>query len=147
MKTVSLAVLLAALTWPIAVSAQVQPPPAQSQMQPGQGGQAAHEYRRWTKRLAGLNLSTQQQQHVQGLLDQFAAQHPAGSARDEAGAHALRDQILGLLNPQQQTQLRQMMQQSKAQHEQRHMQGQPMAQPQQMQPMQPQQVQPAPPLL
>jgi hypothetical protein len=144
MKTLSLAVLLAALTLPIAVSAQVsQQPPVQSQMQPGQAGQAAHEYRRWTKRLAGLSLSPQQQQHVQGLLDQFAAQHPAGSARDESGAHALRDQITGLLNPQQQTQLRQTIQQEKAQHMQRHMQGQPMGQPQQMQPMQPQQAPPA----
>ncbi len=146
MKIVSLAVLLAALTLPAAVSAQVAQQP--STQAPAPQGQAAHEYRRWTKRLTGINLSTQQQQQVQGLLDQFASQHPAGSPRDEAGSHALRDRIFAVLNPQQQAQLQQTIQAMKAQQGQRRMQGQPMGQPQpvqQMPPMQPQQGPPAPP--
>jgi hypothetical protein len=143
MKIVSLAVLLAALTLPAAVSAQVvQQPSAQT---PAAQGQAAHEYRRWTKRLTGINLSAQQQQQVQSLLDQFASQHPAGSPRDEAGSHALRDRIFAVLNPQQQAQLQQTMQAMKAQQAQRRMQGQPGGQPQQMPPMQPQQGPPPPP--
>jgi len=83
MKFASLAVLLVALALPVAVSAQVvQQQPVQAQ---GQRGPATAQYQRWTKRLAGINLSSQQQQQVQSLLDQFAAQHPAGSPRDKAG--------------------------------------------------------------
>jgi hypothetical protein len=128
MKIAFLAVLFAALSLPIAVSAQVtQQPPAQ--MQPAQQNQAATQYHRWTKRLAGINLSTQQQQQIQHLLDQFAAQHPAGSPRDKAGVHALHDQIFTVLNPQQQAQLRQNIQTLEAQKMQRRMQGQQQAQP------------------
>lgn len=144
MKIASLAVLLTALSLPIAVSAQViQQAPVQAQA--GQQGQAAAQYRRWTQRLSGINLSAQQQQQVQRLLDQFAAQHPPGSPRDKAGTHALRDQILAVLNPQQQMQLHQNMQALKAQHMQRRMQEQGQMQPQpQVQPQPP--VQPAPPI-
>src|SRR5580700_1019144 len=108
MKFASLAVLLVALALPVAVSAQVvQQQPVQAQ---GQRGPATAQYQRWTKRLAGINLSSQQQQQVQSLLDQFAAQHPAGSPRDKAGSHALGQQIFGVLNPQQQAQLHQNIQ-------------------------------------
>lgn len=134
MKIASLAVFLAALSLPIAVSAQVtQQPPAQSQT--GQHDQAATQYHRWTKRLAGINLSSGQQQQVQHLLDQFATAHPPGSPRDQAGTHALRDQIFAVLNPSQQAQLRQNIKALKSQHGQRRMQEQP----------QPAPMQPAPP--
>ncbi len=116
MKIASIAALLAALTMPVAVSAQVTQAPAQTQRQTSQ---AAHEYHRWTKRLSGINLSAQQQQQVQHLLDQFAASHPAGSPRDHAGSRALHEQILSILTPAQQQQLTQQMQALKAQHEQR----------------------------
>jgi hypothetical protein len=116
MKIASIAALLAALTMPVAVSAQVTQAPAQTQ---GQTNQAAREYHRWTKRLAGINLSAQQQQQVQHLLDQFASAHPAGSPRDREGSKALHEQILGILTPAQQAQFQQQMQALKAQHEQR----------------------------
>jgi len=131
MKIVTLAAL-AAFSMPIAVSAQVAQPPAQAVQGQQQTTQAAHEYHRWTKRLANVNLSQQQQQQVQHLLDQFNSTHPAGSPRDRAGAHALEQQIFGVLTPQQQSQVRQQMQAQRMQ-EQQHMQ-------QQQQP-----VQPAPP--
>jgi hypothetical protein len=144
MKIAPLAALIAALALPIGVSAQVvQQPPVQTQRQ---YNQAAVQYKHWTKRLAGINLSTQQQQQVQHLLDQFAAQHPAGSPRDKSGIHVLRDQIFAVLNPQQQAQLHQQMEALKAQQMQRRMQEQGQGQPQQQPPVQPQQVQPAPPL-
>ncbi|MGA8533256.1 MAG: hypothetical protein WB615_04020 [Candidatus Tumulicola sp.] len=148
MKIASLAVLLAALLLPGAVSAQEvqqQPPPPQTQGQ--RGDQSASIYRRWTKQLNGINLSTQQQQQVQRLLDQFAAQHPAGSPRDHAGVRALGEQIFGVLNPQQQAQLHQNIEALKARRRQHHMQeqGQPQPQMQGQPPMQPQQVQPQPP--
>ena len=139
MKILTLAALLAALTMPIAVSAQVAQPPVPAQAYPTrtQTTQATHEYHRWTKRLAGINLNAQQQQQVQHLLDQFASTHPAGSPRDSAGARALRQQILSVLTPQQQQQYEQEMQAIKARHQQQHM--------QQMQP-QGAPVQPAPPV-
>ena len=117
MKIASIAALLAALTVPVAVSAQVTQAPVQSQQQTNQ---AAREYHRWTKRLAGINLSSQQQQQVQHLLDQFAAAHPAGSPRDRQGARALHEQIRGILTPAQQQQFQQQMQAHKAQEQQRH---------------------------
>ena len=120
MKIASIAALLAALTMPVAVSAQVTQAPAQTQRQTNQ---AAHEYHRWTKRLAGINLSAQQQQQVQHFLDQFAAAHPAGSPRDPAGSKALHEQIFGVLTPAQQSQFQQQMQALKAQHQQRGAQG------------------------
>ncbi|MBV8118090.1 MAG: hypothetical protein JOZ01_08930 [Candidatus Eremiobacteraeota bacterium] len=129
-----MAVLFAALSLPTAVSAQVTQQP-QAQMQQAPHNQAAAQYKRWTKRLNGINLSSQQQQQIQHLLDQFAAAHPAGSPRDKAGVHALRDQIFGVLNSQQQTQLRQNIQAMEARERERRMQMQPQQQP----------VQPAPP--
>jgi opacity protein-like surface antigen len=128
MKIALVAAMLAALSMPIAVSAQVTQPPVQGQQQTSQ---AAHEYHRWTKRLAGINLSSQQQQQVQHLLDDFAARHPAGSPRDSEGARVLHEQILGVLTPQQQAQYQQEIQARRAQEQQRRPQ---------------QQVQPAPPL-
>jgi hypothetical protein len=120
MKIASIAALLAALTVPVAVSAQETQAPAQAQAQgQRQTNQAAHEYHRWTKRLAGINLSAQQQQQVQHFLDQFAAAHPAGSPRDPAGSKALHEQIFGVLTPAQQSQFQQQMQALKAQHAQR----------------------------
>jgi hypothetical protein len=131
MKILSLAASLAlALCLPLAASAQtVAPPPNGSPVQahhdPGKA-----TYGHWMKRLAGVNLSSDQQQHVQSLLGQYAQQHPVGSPRDPQGAHALRDQIFGVLNPQQQEQVRQNMHAMKAQARQRRLertqqQGQP----------------------
>lgn len=107
---------------PIAVSAQVTQPPVQGQKQTNQ---AAHEYHRWTKRLAGINLSAQQQQQVQHLLDAFASRHPAGSPHDSEGARALHEQIFSLLTPQQQSQYQQEMQARRAQEGQRRQQQAP----------------------
>ncbi|MBV8155423.1 MAG: hypothetical protein JOY98_13440 [Candidatus Eremiobacteraeota bacterium] len=131
MKIVSLAALLAALTMPIAVSAQAtQPAPAQTQ---AQTQQASYEYHRWTKRLANISLSNEQQQQVQHLLDQFAASHPAGSPRDREGARALHQQILNVLTPQQQAQYQQEMH---AEWAQRHQAQQQRLEQQQQQPAQ-----------
>lgn len=129
MKIAFVAALLAALTMPIAVSAQATQPPAAGQTQTHQ---ATYEYHRWTKRLANINLSSSQQQQVQHLLDQFASSHPEGSPRDPAGARALHEQILNVLTPQQQTQYQQEMQADWAKrHQQRTQQQQQQQQPEQ----------------
>lgn len=120
MKIASTAALLAAILVPAAVCAQeVQPAPTAPVQR--QTHQATYQYHRWTKRLANINLSAQQQQQVQHYLDQFAASHPAGSPRDKAGAKALERQILGVLTPTQQAQYQQEMQTIWAQHHQEHL--------------------------
>lgn len=137
MKIAPLAALVAALSLPIATSAQViQQPPVQAQ---GQRGGGASQYNHWMKRLAGVNLSGQQQQAIQGVLGQFAAQHPVGSPRDPQAAHALRGQIFAILTPDQQAQVHAQMKALHAQRVARRMQMQ------QQQQVQPQPVQPAPP--
>jgi hypothetical protein len=130
MKILSLAASLAlAFSLPLAASAQTVAPPYGSQVQahhdPGKA-----TYSHWMKRLNGVNLSGDQQQHIQSLLGQYAQQHPVGSPRDPQAAHALRDQIFGVLNSQQQEQVRQNMHAMKAQAKQRRLermqqQGQP----------------------
>ena len=111
MKLLSIAALLAALT-PLAASAQQaqQPYPAPPQQQmtaaPGPQGQNRF-YDRWSRLLGGLNLSGQQQQQIQGILDSYSQSHPAGSPRDPQGRRALMQQVYGVLTPQQQGQLRQ----------------------------------------
>lgn len=118
------AALLAALCLPISVSAQVyQQPVPQAQGQHGSPGE--HASKRWMKRLSAVGLSGQQQQQVQNLLGQYAQQHPAGSPRDPQAAHALRDQIYGILSPAQQTQLRAAMQAQRAARMARRQQTQP----------------------
>jgi len=120
MKLLALAALAAALSLPVAVSAQQAPAPPV--MQQGQGGPQATPkiYRRWSRMLNGINLSNQQHDQIQNLLDQYAQQHPAGSQRVPGSARQLRDQIFGILTPEQQTQVRQNMQNMRAQHQQRH---------------------------
>jgi Spy/CpxP family protein refolding chaperone len=141
MKISIIAALIAALALPMAASAQQYPQqPVQQQPGPGQGtrGNAgAHQYNKWMKMLTSLNLSQQQQQQVQGMLQQFAQQHPAGSPRDREGTRALRNQIFSVLTPDQQNQLRQQMQAMRQQRMQRRQereqqqqqQGQPQQQP------------------
>ncbi|HZZ00961.1 MAG TPA: hypothetical protein VFE36_15480 [Candidatus Baltobacteraceae bacterium] len=120
MKLLALAALAAALSLPVAVSAQQAPAPPV--MQQGQAGSQATPkiYRRWSRMLNGINLSSQQHSQIQNLLDQYAQAHPAGSQRVPGAARQLRDQIFGILNSDQQAQVRQNMQTMRAQHQGRH---------------------------
>ena len=118
MKLFALAALAAALSLPVAVSAQQAPAPPV--MQGPAGTQATPKiYRRWSRLLNGVNLSNQQHSQIQTLLDQYAQAHPAGSQRVPGAGRQLRDQIFGILTPDQQTQVRQNMQSMRAQHQQR----------------------------
>jgi Spy/CpxP family protein refolding chaperone len=118
MKLFALAALAAALSLPVAVSAQQAPAPVYQQAPAGT--QATPKiYRRWSRLLNGVNLSSQQHDQIQGMLDQFAQSHQPGSQRVPGAARQLRDQIFGVLTPDQQTQVRQNMQAMRAQHQQR----------------------------
>lgn len=119
MKLFALAALAAALSLPVAVSAQQAPAPPVMQQAPA-GTQATPKiYRRWSRLLNGVNLSDQQHTQIQGLLDQYAQTHPAGSQRVRGAARQLRDQIFGILTPSQQSQVQQTMQQMRSQRQRR----------------------------
>jgi len=111
--------LAAALAVPLGASAQ------QNQQSPGVHSQnrstpsEAHMQHRWAKRLGRLNLSGDQQQRVQALINQYSQTHPEGSPRDPAATRALRHQLMGVLTPDQQNQLHQQMRAQRAQMQQR----------------------------
>jgi hypothetical protein len=142
MKLFSIAALLAAFSLPLAVSAQQVQQPNYPQAGSPQAGapQVApaprHHGNRWMRLMSTLNLSPDQQQQVQNAIGQWAQSHPAGSPRDPQGARALRQQIFGILSPQQQAQLQQEIMQARQAHQQRMQQRQQMQQQQQMQPQQ-----------
>src|SRR6516164_1165908 len=114
MKLILTAALLAALATPLAASAQTYPAegaaPATTQGQP-----VPRLYKRWSTLLNGLNLSSQQHDQIQNILDQFAQAHPPGSPKDPNAVKTMRQQIFAVLNPQQQEQLRQNMRQMRIQ--------------------------------
>jgi len=113
--------LAAAIAAPVAVAAQqAQPPPGAQQGQARTTPSQAKITHRWMKRLGTLNLSSDQQQRVQSLINQYSQAHPEGSPRDPSAARALRQQIMGVLSADQQSQYRQQVQahrqQQAAQH-------------------------------
>ena len=50
---------------------------------------------RWMKRFGHLNLSGDQQQHIQSMIDQYSQAHPEGSPRDRDASRELRRQDHG----------------------------------------------------
>ncbi len=93
----SAAAFVAALAMPLGASAQ------QSQTPGGRGHHAtttpSHTKlsHRWQKRLGSLNLSGDQQQRVQSLIDRYSQDHPEGSPRDRNASRELRKQIMGVM--------------------------------------------------
>ena len=122
-KFLTLGVLTVALAMPLGAAAQQSQPPATQQAQGRTTPSETTIQHRWMKRLGGLNLSSDQQQHIQSLIDQFAQAHPQGSPRDPGAARALRAQIMGVLTSDQQSQYHQQVAARRAQQAQR--QGQP----------------------
>jgi Spy/CpxP family protein refolding chaperone len=119
MKLFALAALAAVLSVPLAVSAQQAPAPQMTQQAPAAQQATPKVYRRWSRLLNGVNLSSQQHDQIQSLLDRYSQAHPAGSQRDPGAARELPAQNLGGLTPDQQTQVHQTMQTMRAQREQR----------------------------
>lgn len=117
--------LAVALAIPVAASAQqAQPPAAHARAHMTPGGPQLHH--RWMKRFGHLNLSGDQQQRIGSMIDQYSQGHPQGSPVDRNASRALRQQIMGVLSPDQQNQFRQERQAHRAQMQQRRaqMQGQ-----------------------
>jgi Spy/CpxP family protein refolding chaperone len=144
--------LAAALAMPLGASAQQNQYPQQYPQQ-GQGRavEPSHDrmQHRWQRRLSRLNLSNDQQQRIQSMIDQYSQAHPEGSAVDPNARRELRRQIMGVLSSDQQNQFQQAMRAHRAAMQQRQgqmQQGQYQDQPQQRQyQSQPQQYQGPPP--
>src|SRR5580700_7206557 len=119
--------LAVALAMPLGASAQQSQYPGPTQTNNGMPSQAKLQHH-WMRRLAHLNLSGDQQQRVQSLIGQYSQAHPEGSPVDRNASRALRQQLIGVLNSDQQNQYRQQM------HEQHERMQQRRAQMQQQQP-------------
>jgi Spy/CpxP family protein refolding chaperone len=106
------AAFAAALAMPLGVYAQQgQAPSGYGHVTPSQA-QIQH---RWGKRLSNLNLSSDQQQRIQSIINQYSQAHPAGSPRDPDAAREFRRQVMGVLTPDQQNQYHQQMRAWRAQ--------------------------------
>ncbi len=69
----------AALALPLGVCAQQGQPPRRQRtatLPPAKPGSST-----WAKRFGNLNLSGDQQQHVQSIINQYSQTHPEGSPR------------------------------------------------------------------
>ena len=104
------AALVAALALPSASFAQAEQP------QPPAGAQqeAPHRHGGFMRAMQGLNLTADQQAKIKTLMDQFHAAHPKGSPRDPQAAKALHEQLMAVLTPTQQAQLKTNMQAMRA---------------------------------
>ncbi|HEY9084756.1 MAG TPA: hypothetical protein VIN40_02245 [Candidatus Tyrphobacter sp.] len=110
--------------------AQETPPAQPSSATSGTvtGPQAAHAG--MMRLLYGLDgITEQQRQQLQTLIGQFRQSHPAGSPRDPAAMRTLRQQVMQILTPAQQSQLRSEIQQIRAQRAQQQPAPQPDATP------------------
>jgi len=86
---------------------------------PGAGTSApiAQHHGRLRSMLSKLNLTSQQEDQIKSLIATYRQAHPQGSQPDPAARKQLREQILGVLTPEQRAQLEQEQQQWRADHE------------------------------
>jgi Spy/CpxP family protein refolding chaperone len=111
-------VFVAALAMPLGVCAQQNQAPGAYAGNRATPSQAKMQHR-WAKRFGSLNLSGDQQQRIQSLINQYSQSHPEGSPRDPGAARDFRRQLMGVLTPDQQTQFRQEQRARRAQMQQR----------------------------
>jgi hypothetical protein len=114
--------LAVALAAPVGASAQQ----AQAGQQPGASTRhhhttpsAAKIQHRWMKRFGHMNLSGDQQQRIQSMVEQYSQGHPAGSPIDRNASKELHRQIMGVLSSDQQNRYQQERQARRAQMQQR----------------------------
>jgi Spy/CpxP family protein refolding chaperone len=111
-------VFVAALAMPLGVCAQQNQAPGAYAGNRATPSQAKMQHR-WAKRFGRLNLSGDQQQRIQSLINQYSQSHPEGSPLDPGAARDFRRQLMGVLTPDQQTQFRQEQRARRAQMQQR----------------------------
>jgi hypothetical protein len=114
-----------------AYAQQNQPPGVTAQQRTTPS--SANITQRWMRRLGNLNLSGDQQQRIQSMINQYSQAHPQGSPRDREASRSLQRQILSVLSSDQQSQYRAQMRARREQMHQGHAQTQqqgPSGQPQ-----------------
>lgn len=100
-----------------------QQAPAQSQPGASQGAYGHHHGgMRW---MQGLNLSDQQKQQIQTLMQQYRQAHPRGSQPDPQARQQLQQQIMNVLTPAQRTQAQANMEKMKQERQEREENGTP----------------------
>ncbi len=117
-KLLAVAAFVAMLAAPLGVYAQANQAPGARAYGHTNPSPAKLQHR-WTRRFGRLNLSGDQQQRIQSIINQYSQAHPQGSPRDRGSARELRHQIMGVLSSDQQNQFRQEMQARRAQMRQR----------------------------
>ncbi|HEY4434278.1 MAG TPA: hypothetical protein VGM99_07725 [Candidatus Cybelea sp.] len=111
--------LAVALAVPVCASAQQSQQPGAQTRHQHTTPSAAKIQHRWMKRFGHLNLSGDQQQRIQSMVDQYSQSHPAGSPIDRNASKELHRQIMGVLSSDQQGQYQQERQAHRAQMQQR----------------------------
>lgn len=125
------ALAAAALLLPAAAIAQQAPPAPNASASPAEQWQGREHHQRGMMRMfRSLNLSEQQQTRIQQIMQQYRQAHPEGSAPDPEARRQLRTQLMNVLTPQQQAQLKQHMEQMRMQREQEDGAPQPQSTPQ-----------------
>jgi Spy/CpxP family protein refolding chaperone len=100
---------------PVAGLAQQAPEQTQSSPAPHH-----HHHGGMMRRLfAGVNLTDQQRSQIHKIVQQYRSAHPKGSPRDPQAERTMHQQIMNVLTPQQQAQVRANEQKFRAEHEQR----------------------------
>jgi periplasmic protein CpxP/Spy len=98
------------------VAGLAQQAPAQTQSSPPPHH---HHHGGSMKRLfAGVNLSDQQKTQIRQIMQQYRTAHPSGSPRDPKAMQTVHDQIMKVLTPTQQAQVKANEQKMRAEHEQ-----------------------------
>jgi Spy/CpxP family protein refolding chaperone len=95
--------------------AQTQPPPAPP-CGTVQGQPAPHGG--YVRILRSLNLTADQNQRIQAIIDRYRQIHPPGGARDPDAMRALRQQVMQILTPAQRQRLQAQIQQLRARYSQ-----------------------------
>ncbi|MEO9263453.1 MAG: hypothetical protein ABI282_05120 [Candidatus Baltobacteraceae bacterium] len=120
-KIVFAGALALAMALPVAAFAQQAPDQAvpAASMQPGapMSGAESHEHHAGMMQLfKGVNLTTQQHAKIRQMMDTFHAAHPEGSPPDATARQALHEEIMGILTPAQQAQVKANMTQMQLGH-------------------------------
>ena len=112
---------------PSYAQSQQAPPPPQSAPngQPGQAGQPHHGTPYMMRALQQMNLSDAQRSQIKSMVQSYRQQNPQGTDPQtrKANAKQLRSNILGVLSPDQQAQLKSNIKAMRQQHMQQMQQG------------------------
>lgn len=116
MKTHSILLAAAlALCASVTTVASAQQAPA-APVAPAAGAPEHHHGMMMRRAFEGVTLTPQQKTQIQQLVTQYRQAHPAGSAPDPQARKTFQEQIMNLLTPEQQAQVKSNMEKMHAHH-------------------------------